>query len=106
MANDMIIILVISVIFIGLGSVLPFIQEDLDISPVVTTDTEEFVQDIGEEADSAVSLTIFTVLFSVLKMFFFTFGDLPFLIDVFIFIPLRLILVLTIARNIWIGGGS
>lgn len=106
------------VFFILVGAVLPFVN-----STFQQTETfQDFGNFTGNVTDSAKelsdktieptwlnpvgSLNALSVLASILKMFFWTFGDLPFWIDIVLFIPLRLIFVAIIARNIWIGGGG
>jgi hypothetical protein len=50
-------------------------------------------------------VTIWQVFISIGKMFFWTFGTLPLWLDS-VFLMVRIILIVTIARNIWIGGGA
>jgi len=52
------------------------------------------------------NVSLKSVIWSVVKMFFWTFGSIPTWLDLIVFLPLRIILALIIARNIWIGGGS
>jgi hypothetical protein len=105
MANDMIIIYSIMVFFIILGGLLPFVQDAFGQSQT-TDQTKPFIDDLTHKATRISTTNAFSILLSVIKMFFWTFGTLPFIIDLVIFIPLRIILVATIARNIWIGGGG
>ena len=100
--NDAWIIGVISAFFILLGFVLPFIQVDYQDSSV-SADVDGLV-DIDEDA-AVSSVSAFSVIGSVLKMFFWTFGDLPRFVDVILLVP-RIVLLFIIARNIWIGGGG
>ena len=102
--NDMTIIFGLISFFVFIGVVTPFINADLN-SNLPEFSPEQLTANINtEEAKSAVSA--FKVLGSVLSMFFFTFGSIPIFIDVAVFIPLRLLLVLIVARNVWIGGGA
>ncbi len=105
MVNDITIIGGIIFIFIIIGAVLPFINsefgepEDL-VNPQVIADT------IGAEEDTIGSvLSGFTVIKSVFLMFFWSF-QVPLIIELVIFMPLRILLALIIARNIWVGGGG
>ena len=102
--NDMTIIFGIISFFVFIGVVTPFINADLNTN-LPEFSPEQLTSNIDtEQAQSSISA--FRVLGSVLSMFFFTFGSIPAFIDVALFIPLRLILVLIIARNVWIGGGA
>lgn len=102
MANDIQIIAVISGIFIFLGVLLPFIQADFNTLET-GHDPASLTDDIN--TDDLDSVSPFKVFFSVVSMFFWTFGALPFWLDM-VFVVLRLVLILAIARNIWIGGGG
>lgn len=105
MVNDVSIGLAIITFFIFTGVLLPFVADDLgDNRPRV--DVESLEGDLGEEIESVSSINAFSVLFSVAKMFFWTFGDIPFVFDILIFTPLRIGLAFIIFRNIWIGGGA
>ena len=105
MANDVTIILTIMVIFIGLGTIMPFIEESLEVTPTTTVDTEGYYQEVAGEAGGA-GVSIFTVLLSILKMFTWTFGSVPLLIDALFLTPIRIAFVFLVARNIWVGGGA
>lgn len=106
MANDVIIILTIMVIFIGLGTILPFVQSELGEAQV-TVDTQGILTEVGDEVgDPSGGVGILSILFSIIKMFFWTFGDVPVIIDALFFTPVRLAFVFLIARNIWPGGGA
>lgn len=106
MVNDISIISGIVIIFIALGSLLPFINSAFS-NQVTITDTSGFQQNLANNVENSGNPTsAFSIIKSVFLMFFFTFGALPFWIDAFLFIPMRIALVLIIARNIWIGGGG
>jgi hypothetical protein len=98
--NDMVIIATITAIFIAIGVALPFVQQDFDV-PVTNNDPDTIIA----PGDSTTSVGAFQVIGSVFKMFFWTFGALPVWLDS-IFVGLRIILALTIARNLWVGGGG
>ncbi|KKN55963.1 hypothetical protein LCGC14_0577050 [marine sediment metagenome] len=68
-------------IFVSLGTFLPFIQASFN-EPVTQFDTDQ-LSDSAEDTASASDVNAFDIVFSVLKMFFWTFGDLPFWIDLF-----------------------
>lgn len=103
MSNDIHIIAGIMTFFVLLGVFLPFVQTDFGISQTAYN-AESIVQESDlDEAGSDISA--FDVVASVAKMFFWTFGALPAWMDA-LFLVLRITLVLTVARNVWIGGGG
>ena len=102
--NDMSIIAVIISIFILIGITIPYINSEFGQS-ISTPNVDTLEGDVGDDMVDSGTVTIFSVLFSVGKMFFWTFGSLPFWLDA-IFVIFRIILALIIARNIWIGGGA
>ncbi len=105
MVNDITIIGGIIFIFIIIGAVLPFINEEFGepeslVNVNVVTDT------IGAQEDTLGDLaTGFTVLKSIFLMFFWSF-QVPLIIELVIFMPLRILLLLILVRNIWVGGGG
>ena len=105
--NDMTIIFGLIAFFVFIGVVTPFINAELNTN-LTEFNPEQFTGNVntGDLEGVTAPVNAFKVLGSVLSMFFFTFGSIPTFIDVAIFIPLRLLLVLIISRNIWIGGGS
>lgn len=102
--NDMHIIFSIASMLVILGIFLPFVDTAFEVDSTTINDPEGLVENVGQDK-TITSLSAITIIGSVVKMFFWTFGDLPFFLDIFLLVP-RLILVLTLARNIWIGGGS
>ena len=50
--------------------------------------------------------SIWTALASMFSMLVWSFGGIPFWLELLLFVPLRIVLVLLIVRNIWIGGGG
>lgn len=91
-------------VFVLIGVFLPFINEAYDVDSD-TMNVDNIETSVGTDIESASTISVFTVLFSILKMFFWTFGDLYFWLDA-VFIIFRVMLALIIARNIWIGGGA
>lgn len=121
MVNDISIITGIIALFILTGILLPFVNSAFDISDSVDN-LENFESqlrdDIGNTRRNETISGIFgafsagmqgvsflNIFFSVIGMFFWTFGALPFWLDA-IFLILRIMLAMIIARNIWIGGGG
>ncbi len=121
MVNDISIITSILAIFLLVGTALPFVNESFGISPEETACFKISVleEDLGNTTKSVEkkgifdtvgtrrigSVGIFDVMASVVKMFFWTCGSLPLFIDLF-FLLMRIVLVIIIARNLWIGGGG
>lgn len=104
--NDMIIIYTIVSFFFIAGFVVGAINTeygDGGTAPNIENFQDDFTQTAGEEIDS--SLSIWKIIGSIASMFFWTFGAIPAWLDLLIWIP-RLILYVTLARNIWVGGGG
>lgn len=101
--NDIGIIMGIISFFVLIGFFLPIVNSEF-----TATGT------IGEDDINTSSVEIVTVddvgpvdiLLSVLSMFFWTFGGIPAWLDATVFMLLRITLALTIARNVWVGGGG
>lgn len=105
MVNDISIITGIILIFLTLGAIMPYINDSFSITSE-EINIEKFEDDIAVDIEDESRISAFTVIFSIFKMFFWTFGSIPFWFDLTIMLTLRIILILTIARNIWIGGGG
>ena len=96
MANDMTIIFGIILLFVAIGVISPYINAEFGSDMIENGDVLD--------ADDSVNGT--DVMLSVAGMFFWTFGTIPAWLDGLLFVPLRILLYLIIARNIWIGGGA
>ena len=103
MGNDMTLIGVIVGVLALVGLGLPFVQSAFDIDQT-SYNIDSVTEGINPD-DQDGGVGIFDILKSVGKMFFWTFGGLPVWLDLF-FVVLRLILIITIFRNLWVGGGS
>jgi len=104
MASDITIIGGIIALFIVLGVALPYISAEYGATDNVhTTDIKGAVE--GNARNDTSTISIFKIFTSVLSMFFWTFGALPIYLDLF-FLIIRIILFMTIARNVWVGGGA
>lgn len=104
MVNDVILITTIFATFLLLGAVLPFInQEFAEPSINQSVNTNEIISSAQVVAQTD-SISSWEVITSMTKIFFFTFGDLPYLLDVLLFIP-RIIFALLIYRQVRSGGG-
>ena len=113
--NDIGIIAGIAGFFLLLGVMIPFIQTGFD-QTVTTNNVDAFEDSVGQGVEDSQDLSglsvltgdvpsIFQVIKSALLMFFWTFGAVPFWMDT-IFLILRFTFWITLARNVWIGGGS
>ena len=78
--NDISIAWGIITIFILIGVLMPYINDAFDTDTGVPN-IGGLEENVGEDAENVSTLNAFTILFSVLKMFFWTFGDLPFWLD-------------------------
>ena len=103
MANDAIIIFTITVFLMLLGGSLPFVQEDIGQDNYTSIVTES----VTTGMDTGVSdVNAWDVITSIFKMFFWTFGAVPLVVDLAFLTPLRVLLAFVVARNIWVGGGA
>ena len=104
MANDMSIAYGIILFFFLVGAITPFMNASFTDLDIPENQPTGIIGDIDE--DDLTSTKAYKVIKSLFKIFFWSFGALPTWIEWIIFIPLRILLVLIIARNIWIGGGG
>jgi len=100
--NDISIAGFIILLFVVIGTLLPYINAEYG-GEVNTIDTDIIDVDDVSKVSGQVSVT--GILGSIAKMFFWTFGELPFWLDMF-FIVFRIILLAIIGRNLWFGGGA
>lgn len=92
-------------VFVFLGVLLPFINAAFDVTGS-NLNTASIGEKVGGEVSERPSVTGFKVLASVLKMFFWTFGDLPFWLDMVLLI-FRIILALILLKYVpYIGSGG
>lgn len=82
--NNNIALITILGIFLSIGFISPFIEKDYNTN-IGEVDTEGIILDA--EASEVGAVEIF---FSLVKMFFWTFGSLPTWVDALIFVPLRI----------------
>jgi len=113
--NDISILMGITLFFVSMGLFLPIIHESFG-SDVSTPNLDALTQGIAAGSVMAVdpiggfelatgSSNLWTILNNIFKMFFWTYGLLPWWLDA-IFIPLRVVFAFLVARNVWIGGGG
>lgn len=104
--NDVSIITGIVAFFVLMGVFLPYAHTITgSTGEDISTDVDGVQSDIGGTADEPDKIGTWKIIGSVMSMFFWTFGALPFWLDA-VFVILRITLAITIARNIWIGGGG
>lgn len=103
-SNDMVLIASFLTFFTILGILLPVINSGFDTEYTGIGGIGDLEEDVGNESDNN-QLSIWRVIFSMISVFFWSFGELPVLLNTFLLIP-RIIFILTVVRNIWIGGGS
>ena len=104
--NDAYIVGIIIIIFFGVGLLIPFVNQEFG-----TTSGTFNVNNVGNElvnqqVTEVTEVRAFDVLKSIGKMFFWTFGDIPFWLDA-IFLVLRIVLLFILIKNFtpFIGGG-
>lgn len=102
-ANDVTHIAIIVIPLILVGLFLPYINEGFgeDGDDINVDGFEDQLNDAVKDEDS---ISAFTVVFSLVTIFFWTFGALPFWLDA-IFLIFRVILALLIYRQVRHGGG-
>jgi len=104
--NDMLIIYTCMAFFVISGFAVGLINQEFNTggsTPNVEGFEDSFIEEVGNETGS--SLSFWKVIAGVLGMFFWTFGQLPLWLDLLILLP-RLLFWITIARNVWVGGGG
>lgn len=103
MANDVFYITVIFTTFLVLGAFLPFINNTFDEPSTDINVAEGYYEDTVEIMESN-DVGAWDVIASMFKIFTFTWGDLPLLLDIILFIP-RVIFGVLVYRLIRSGGG-
>ena len=104
MTNDISIIMGIVITFVLIGAFLPFINDAFD--PDADDPGFGGTNITGGINPSSLSPSgAFSIIKSIGLMFLWTFGGVPWYIDI-IFVIMRITLVITLARNIWVGGGG
>lgn len=90
-------VLIILFIFVGIGIVIPFVNEEFNETSPEFDINNPANELIGEGFTDASSIGAGDIIKSIGKMFFWTFGDLPFWLDA-IFIVLRIILLMILIK--------
>ena len=105
--NDISIIAVLTFILFGTAVILPFVNDEFNLNQDSFNEAQ-FDQNVRSDAENVNTISAFTILVTFLKLAFFDVGNslgLPFWLDA-IYTVISLMLILVIARNIWIGGGA
>jgi hypothetical protein len=92
-------------VFVLLGFTLPFVNEafgEVGGAPALSN----FEDSLGQKLESTNTVTVTKVIFSLLTIWFWTFGALPLWFELCILLPLRIILAYIFVDLIWIGGGG
>ena len=105
MGNDIVIIAGLMCVFILTGALLPYVYDSFDEPNTINADVDGLYNDVSSESENVSSVNAVQILLSVISMFFWSFGALPFWVEL-IYIIMRIIFWITIARNIWVGGGA
>lgn len=104
MVSDTYIFSGILLVFVLLGTLLPFIHDEFEGSSGISdSDIEDVTRDFGDE-DEDLSFT--DVIASIFSMFFWTFGSVWWVLDLLVLTPMRVVLVVMLVRWTWFGGGS
>lgn len=102
--SDTAILLTIITVFVFLGAILPFINEAFGQDGTsLNTAGIEFATGQGFDDENEVSIGKIAV--SIFTMFFWTFGSIPALLDLLLFVPLRIIFVVLLFKLIRGVGG-
>ena len=100
--SDTAIISTIFIIFVFLGTLLPFINEAFG-QDESTLNVAKVQFETGQNIKGQDTINFGTVVVSILSMFFWTFGSIPQILDLLLFVPLRLIfavLLFKLARGV------
>lgn len=98
MADEITWLFVIILSLLILGVVMPVINTSFGTGPVIKNDTD--IQDSVNDFDSSHStLTMGRVLWSMISMLFWSFGEVPFWLDITIIMALRLVAVLIVIKD-------
>lgn len=105
--NDISIIMIITMIFFATSIIIPFVNAEFSTN-TDTFDEDNFQGLVEEEARDVSTVSAFDIIIVFFKLALFDWDNtlnLPFWLQG-IYTVLALILILVIARNIWIGGGG
>lgn len=103
--SDTAILATIVIIFVTLGAILPFIHATFD-----QQETNFNVEDVEFESGQSLlfsedQVTVLGVVASIFTMFFWTFGAIPIILEIIIFLPMRIIFVVLLYKLVRGVGG-
>lgn len=78
-------------VFLIIGTMLPFIQADFG-DDIIVNQGQNLEDEVGQKSGQLTSVSALDIVVSIIKMFTWTFGDLPFWLDI-VFVIFRLALV-------------
>jgi hypothetical protein len=104
LGNDTTIIATFVFFFVVLGGILPFVQSAFD-EDTITTDVNKTRISLEEDIEELDSVNFLEVFFSIVTMFLWTFGGVPWFIDLAFFEPIRIVFYFILARYVRGGGG-
>lgn len=107
--SDTAILTGIVIFFVVLGVILPFVQADFGQTKT-NFDVKGLQTGTGNSLESADSIggaisTTSKILFSVLTMFFWTFGAIPLIMDLILFVPIRIVFAVLLFKLVRGVGG-
>ncbi len=101
--SDTSLLLTIIIFFVSLGVILPFLHADFNQGG--TTFDEEGIETASGQSFSTEDVTILGIVVSIFTMFFWTFGNIPVVIDVILFVPIRIIFAILLFKLVRGVGG-
>ena len=97
--TDTSIMLTIIIIFVFLGAILPFVNAAFNQGATnLNTKGVEFAA--GQNLEETSGVGILDVIISIFTMFFWTFGNVPVIMDLIVFVPIRIIFLVILYRNL------
>ena len=101
--GDTAILTTIIVIFVILGAALPFIHSAFgETSTNVNTEGVEFASGQGFSTSNT---SILGIVVSIFTMFFWTFGSIPLILEIVIFVPVRIMFMVLLFKLVRGVGG-
>jgi hypothetical protein len=95
--TDIGIIVAVVAMFILIGAFLPYIRQDFDDHSQGNYSVSQFSANLAVEGRGTIA-TALTTIWSITSMFFWTFGNLPFFVDLLMMIPRVFLMIAIISR--------
>jgi divalent metal cation (Fe/Co/Zn/Cd) transporter len=102
--SDVVIITGIIILFVSVGALLPMVRADFGLADDTNYSTSSMVNKMADAQNHPLT-GIWIAIMSIFSMFFWTFGAIHWLLDLVVFVPLRLALGFLVIRNL-IGSGA